>query len=347
MQRDDRLPIPVSWWRSVCLRIRLTSVPSSSHGRTNGRRALSSRQMMALDAARLYHLRGLDQAAVAQVLHVSRPQVSKLLATARELGYIRTHVVDPRESDRELVQTLTQRFRVAGLLLVSPSGPMTGDLLHALGAGAAHLTSNLVLPGEEDASFWWSQTVQACALEMARAPLRPRALYQCAGTAPGHDIHLSMRTFMERTDVEVHPCPVPLLHPSVTARLTAEESPEARQHESRRASSAVLILGSSRQDMDLICRSDLVTSQEREQIRRNAVGHLCGRFIDADGRVVAPTLGQRTSSPTLAQLRRSRRTVLITHGAHQVEFVRAATLRGYVDHIVTDVSTAELLLKYA
>ena len=101
---------------------------------------------MALDAARLYHLRGLDQAAVAQVLHVSRPQVSKLLATARELGYIRTHVVDPRESDRELVQTLTQRFRVAGLLLVSPSGPTTGDLLHALGAGAAHLTSNLVLP---------------------------------------------------------------------------------------------------------------------------------------------------------------------------------------------------------
>lgn len=67
---------------------------------------------MALDAARLYHLRGLDQAAVAQVLHVSRPQVSKLLATARELGYIRTHVVDPRESDRELVQTVTQRFRI-------------------------------------------------------------------------------------------------------------------------------------------------------------------------------------------------------------------------------------------
>lgn len=146
MQRDDRLPIPVSWWRSVCLRIRLTSVPSSSHGRTNGRRALSSRQMMALDAARLYHLRGLDQAAVAQVLHVSRPQVSKLLATARELGYIRTHVVDPRESDRELVQTVTQRFRIAGLLLVSPSGPTTGELLHALGAGAAHVTSNLVLP---------------------------------------------------------------------------------------------------------------------------------------------------------------------------------------------------------
>ena len=127
--------------------------------------------MMALDAARLYHLRGLDQAAVAQVLHVSRPQVSKLLATARELGYIRTHVVDPRESDRELVQTLTQHFRIAGLLLVSPSGPTTGDLLHALGAGAAHLTSNLVLPGEEDASFWWSRTVQACALEMACAPV--------------------------------------------------------------------------------------------------------------------------------------------------------------------------------
>ena len=189
VQRADRSPKHL-WWRSVCLRIRLTAVPSSSHGRTDSRRALSSRQMMALEAARLYHLRGLDQAAVAQVLHVSRPQVSKLLATARESGYIRTHVVDPRESDRELVQTLTQRFD------------------------------------------------------------------------------------------------------------------------------------------------------------RNAVGHLCGRFIDADGRVVAPTLGQRTSSPTLAQLRRSKRTVLITYGARQIEFVRAAALAGYVDHIVTDVSTAELLLKY-
>ena len=321
-------------------------MPSSSHGRTNSRRALSSRQMMALEAARLYHLRGLDQAAVAQVLHVSRPQVSKLLATARESGYIRTHVVDPRESDRELVQTVTQRFRIAGLLLVSPTGPTSSDLLNALGSGAAHLTNNLVLPGEEDVSFWWSQTVQACALEMARAPLRPRAWYQCAGTAPGHNTHLSMKSFMERTDLVVHPCPVPLLHPSVTARVRAEKSPAARQHESRRVTSAVLILGSCREDMELIRRSDLVTSQEREQIDRNAVGHLCGRFIDADGRVVAPTLGQRTSSPTLAQLRRSKRTVLITYGARQIEFVRAAALAGYVDHIVTDVSTAELLLKY-
>ena len=243
------------------------------------------------------------------------------------------------------MQTLTQRFRIAGLLLVSPTGPTTCDLRHDLGSAAAHLANILLLPAEDDVSFWWSQTVQACALEMARAPRRPRALNQCAGTAPGHDVHLSMKTFMERTDLVVHPCPVPLLHPSVTARLKAEDSPAARQHASRRVSSAVLILGSSPQEMDLIRRSDLVTSQESEQIRRNAVGHLCGRFIDDDGRVVAPTLGQRTSSPTLAQLRRSRRTVLIAHGTNQVKFVRAAALTGYVDHIVTDVSTAELLLK--
>lgn len=57
---------------------------------------MTPRDRLALAAAKLYHGEGLPQEAVAAQLHVSRPTVSKLLATARRRGFVRTQVLGSR-----------------------------------------------------------------------------------------------------------------------------------------------------------------------------------------------------------------------------------------------------------
>lgn len=86
------------------------------------RDGLTPRDRLAIDAAKLYHMRGLSLPQVAEALHLSRPHVSKLLTSAREHGFLRTVVTDPRESDHSLLAALREGLDLTDLRLVEAVG---------------------------------------------------------------------------------------------------------------------------------------------------------------------------------------------------------------------------------
>lgn len=305
------------------------------------RHGLSERDHLALDAAKLYHVDGLSQAGVAEHLHVSRPQVSKLLATAREKRFVRTVVVDPRESDGALVETLREVYDLTDLRLVVPVGRGPTDRHRALGSAAAQMLGDQATSDRDLVGFWWRGGGQAVLEAMARMRVRPRALVQLDGTAADGRVTASLAAFAERSPVPVHPCPLPILHASITDRLAAEHGDEARRVLTLQAECDVAVFGAAGTAPGRL--GDEVHPEEREEIAAQAVGRICGRFLDEDGRLVAPSLSQRTLGPTLSDLRRIRRSVLVASGAELVPVIRAALRHRYANHLVTDVDTAVAL----
>ena len=69
-----------------------------------------------VQAARLYYEDGLTQAQVAAKIGVSRPQVSKMLAHAREAGIVHIEIRPPVAGDAELLKLLQQRFALKAAL---------------------------------------------------------------------------------------------------------------------------------------------------------------------------------------------------------------------------------------
>ena len=64
-------------------------------------------------ASRLYYDEGLSQQAIAKQLGLSRPTVSKLLKTAREIGMVTITIAEPDGRDHyQLEETLEARFGV-------------------------------------------------------------------------------------------------------------------------------------------------------------------------------------------------------------------------------------------
>lgn len=305
---------------------------------------LTSRQHLALNAAKLYHLHGLDQAAVAEHLHVSRSNVSKLLATARSLGFVRTLVLDPRESDRGLVDAFTQRFTGASLRMVVPVGSGPADRLRAVASGAAQLLAAAIVPEEEDVALWWSQATAPLAAELERAGARPRALVQAGGCLT-EVIPADLAAAAAHGPTPIDVLPTPALHPSVTARLDAQAEPSVRRVLTRAERCEVLVHGSTSADDEDLLASPLLSPAEREEIRERTVGQLCGRFIDAEGRVVAPAVNQRICAPSLAHLRRLKRSVLLAADPAQAGLIRSALQHRYVNQLVADVSTVQALLE--
>jgi DNA-binding transcriptional regulator LsrR (DeoR family) len=77
---------------------------------------------------------------------------------------------------------------------------------------------------------------------------------------------------------------------------------------------------------------------------RGAVGDLCLRFYDAQGRRVASDVDRRVIGVTLEQLREVERCVGVAGGGRKYEAIRGALRGRWINVLITDHVTAERLL---
>lgn len=304
---------------------------------------LSARDLVALDAAKLYYSQGLSQADVAERLHMSRPNVSKLLAAARSRGHVRTRVVDPRETDAELVARLKRRFDLQGVRLVVPVGRGPMDRRRALGASAAdHLTA--ITSSSDIIGLWWSDTIQGLCESPGFHQILASAVVQLNGTDPGSDVPPALEAASRRSGRTIVPYAHPIVHASLADSRAAAERESDRAVLALRDGCDVAVFSAEIPSEADVLRSPAVSDDERELVHARATGHVCGRFIDAEGRIVAASLNQRTLGPTLSDLRRIRRTVLVAGGHQKLPIIGAALASDYATDLVTDVGTATSLL---
>ena len=96
----------------------------------------------------------------------------------------------------------------------------------------------------------------------------------------------------------------------------------------------------------LLAQSGNIFSEEelRTLDELGAVGDLCLRFFDADGKPVASPFDERVIGVTLDELRRVPRSVGIAGTATKLEAIRGALAGGWINVLITDRFTAERLV---
>ena len=79
-------------------------------------------------------------------------------------------------------------------------------------------------------------------------------------------------------------------------------------------------------------------------VQRGAIGNICFRFFDRDGRDIDSPTMERVIGIELEQLRRVPRAVLVCGGEAKHEAIGAALRGGLADVLITDQFTAASLL---
>lgn len=311
---------------------------------------MEPRQEQALDAAKLYYLGGLSQGDVARRLGVSRPTVSKLIQSAKDLRYVTIDVHDPREVTSSLGDQLAERFGLEEVRVASgpadPVGPLEG-----LGRVGAGLLEDLVRDGEL-LGLSWGETMWAVGRHLqpttrddveivelkGGVPLQPKrtreyetmSLFCAAFNAYPRTLHLPV--YLERVDT--------------MRALEAERQVQAVLQLGRRASMAAFTVGPIALDATLFTL-DYFSPAEREHLLRRAAGDICSRFYDDTGQICLPDLDARTVAVPLADLRRTERRVCIAGGRSKVRALAVALAAGYVTHLATDAAAAQGVLEYS
>ena len=302
--------------------------------------------------ARLYHEHGVLQPEIARRLHISQARVSRLLKQAQVEGIVRTMVVIPEGVRTGLEDELERAYGLREAVVVETFNTSEEGIAYELGVSTAAYLEASLTGGDVVGLSSWSATLLA-AVEAMRRTSRVAAerVVQLVGgignpSAAGHAARLNQR-FADVTGAK----PTFLLAPGIAASAEAREALLGDQYvrEAMEAldhlTLALVGIGALEPSTLLQSSGNIFSEKELKALgRKGAVGDICLRFFDAEGRPVASDVDRRVIGVTLEQLRNVDRSVGVAGGERKYEAIRGAVVGNWINVLVTDHLTAERLL---
>lgn len=303
-------------------------------------------------AARLHHIQGKRQAEIAADMGVSQASVSRFLALAEELGIVRTIVVPPEGLYPDLEEGLAAVYGLQAAYVVDISARENG-LEQVLGAASAQCLSKELSGGPVLGLTSWSTTLRAMAGQMEpRTGSGIERVVEMLGDLGSprlqHEAALATQQVARALDAEPVFLRTPGVMPSAELRKIAlgDAHVQAALRLLDQVDIAFVGVGPADFHGPLEEGDNFFTAQQLAEVRdAGAVGQLHQRFIDAEGNAVPTALDELVVGITLEQLRRVKRKIVVAGGVAKHTSLAAALAGKWIDVLVTDVNSANALLK--
>jgi len=306
-------------------------------------------------AARLYYEEQLTQTEIAGKLGISQVAVSRLLKKAEEHGIVRTTVITPPGAFAELEGLLEQRFDLSQMVIAEAARDTEEAVLTAIGSAAAHFVESILKSGELIGISSWSASLLSMVDQMhpARKILKCTVVQLLGGignpSAEKHANHLADR-FARLINGEARILPAPGVVGSADAARILSQDPYVRETLELfdKITLALVGIGSLEPSALVASSGNSFSSEELGIIQQNgAIGDICLRFYDANGREVKEPLGNRVIGIDLERLSRIRTTIGIAGGKRKFSAILAGLRGKWINTLVTDQFTADRLAKHS
>lgn len=326
----------------------MTRASAPESGSSRSRSQHSRRQEELAHVATLHYVEGLEQQEIAELIHVSPSTVSRMLREALACGIVEIRVNHPLPRDGQLEQELQERFGLpeAWVLGKDPEGDL--DALGRLGARCleSRFSTELSL------SICWGNTTRAV-IESLRPIARSNVhTVQMIGSMGSSDALIDGGALTRLAAARLGGgytllnAPLVVDDADFATRLLSQGAIKRVLSRAANTDYALAGLGSIDPEHSALCRAGFVSKAELLEARDlGAVGDICGNLVDGRGRPVRSTLSERIISLPLEQLSSIRRVIGVAIGREKAGIIRAALLGRHLHALVTDRSTATMLLE--
>jgi DNA-binding transcriptional regulator LsrR (DeoR family) len=301
--------------------------------------------------ARMYYEQGLRQTEITDRLNMSQSTISRLLQRAEKAGIVRITVSVPSGAHPELEEALQKKYSLKEAIVVD-SIEDDEQIVRDLGPAAAYYIETTLKSNDVVGLSSWSAALLAMVDSMHPNPRPggPRVVQILGGvgnpSAEVHATHLTQR-FASLAGGTATLLPAPGVVGSGEARLVLMK--DRFVQEAMRlmdtVSLALVGIGAIEPSRLLAASGNVFSSEELEMLRAHgAVGDICLRFFDRQGKPVVTPLNGRVIGMELAQLRRASRVVGVAGGRRKTAAIRGALAGGLISVLITDRNTARRLV---
>lgn len=312
-----------------------------------------------IKVAELYYRDGLSQQEIAQKLHTSRTSISRALIQARNEGYVQIRIQYPEQSNLGLERELEEKYGLTEALIAVPAYDQASDqevAFQAVDYTLRVLKKNMVL------GMTWGRAMHGFVEQLAQderlrsLSFRNVKIVPFLGT-PGvtqldsWDATTYSNTLATKVGNLLHCASYNLSAPMYVDGEKEKELIEGIDeiskvlHMAEAADMALIGIGSMQKDSSIIKAGIRTEEEYKELMQKGAVGEIVGRIYDKNGQTVDEDLQRKMIGISLDKIAKIPVRVGISYGKDKIEAIKGAIAGGLVNVLVTDVPTAELLLK--
>ena len=315
----------------------------------NGKHNADQNERFQVRVARLYHVEGLTQGAIAEHLGVTRLRVNKALSEAVRSGIVRVSILSDYAPCVDLEARLTARFGLQEASVV-PTPANADNVQWVIGAELGSTVSDL-LTDKNIGLFGiaWGNTLSFATRNVTPTPRADLEVVSVMGGLPRGsevnsfeittrlaDLYGAARTYLT----------APLYASTEESRDTimVQEVFQEVLTKIRRADAVAMGLGDVT-DQSLLIRDGLPKDVKRTALRKaGAVGDMLGYFIDANGDLIDHPVNRRVIGIDPFELKAMPNVILGAGGLHKTKVIAAALQTGIFDVLVSDQQTVEAVL---
>ncbi len=300
--------------------------------------------------AQAYYQDGLTQREIGLRFGLSRPKISRLLQKARDERVVNITLVPPTGGLADMERDLEDHFGLTEVVLVTVTDPEDPEsITRELGPAAAEALVRSI-HGDEIIGMSWGASVMGVVDALPALSMPELTIVQIMGglgpaDADEHSTELARR-MAQKFNARLRLLPSPGVVSTREAARTLRAEPAIAQTLILAEQAETAIVGLGVPDSYYLSRSTLLGPEDRAQLEREgAVGDIALRYIDAEGVPLDLDINARTVGLTLEHIRAIPRVIGVAGGTRKIDMIRAALRGHWIDVLVTDHHTAEVLLR--
>ena len=305
----------------------------------------------------LYYLyeEGYTQTEIAKKLNISRVTLGRLLEEAKAEGMIKFEIVDVRGKMKtlKLEEKLRKRFGLQDIKLVDCSNTDEDGITARIASEAAAYFEQIVHSNMKIGLTWGRTLNQMIENLSTNKSIQNILVYTLVGgSAQSADFqpNILAQQLVKKYDGNAHIITAPFMCQSEAVCEAMKQEPDiASIIETSHELDATLVGIGEEPEKDAVRLSDYPfdTTVINELVNAHAVGDICGNFFDINGNTCDTTLNNRIVSIDIKDLPNHKCVIGMGGGRKKERSIFGALNGNYLDVLITDIHTAEEVLKLA
>lgn len=301
-----------------------------------------------IEAAKLYYLLDYNQSDIAKMLGVSRPTVSRFLQQAKSEGIVQIKIMDPTEDVENLSKELEEKFQLKKAVVASIPQYEDNIIKNYIGEKAAAYL-NTTIKDRDIIGVTWGTTLYHVAIELKQKFVRDVKVVQLKGGVSHAETNTYASEILYLFGKAFNTTPHHLPLPAIVDHVVVKQAMEADRHIrkilelGKKANIALFTIGPVKSE-SLLFQLGYFTDEDLKTLYPRAVGDICSRFFDKEGKVCNQSLNDRTLGINLNDLKQKEQSILVAGGPNKIEGIYGALKGKYANVLITDQFTARFLL---
>lgn len=308
---------------------------------------LDNHQLM-IKVCRLYYQANMSQKEISENLGISRPQICRMIATAKEKGIVTITIDDTYEKESTLEQKLIRKFGIKDAMVVNLSGFNDSHAFRTFSNQAAEYIETMIDDGMR-VGVMSGLTISSVIDHFSTTQKKNLEIIPLMGglglgNAKIHSNAIVQR-FAEKSGGISYALNAPVIVQNQQIKESLQREPTIKSILELGANCDLVLLGignvSGSSTPAIAGR--WTESDSQELLKNGVVASICNSFLDKNGNIVETSLEKRSIGQTLQTVSGAKK-IGIGFGESKTEAIRASLFSGYLDVLITDLETAARLI---